>query len=161
MSGGGGAGSTSTNSDNTGQAASDSAVAPALPGATSNDLIAQAGEPVTTDGLTATSAALAPGDATLGRTLCTTASLSNGTDGVLAFNGMFDWKMQDPNGTILMPALTGSNNMLSAGEMAPGGKATGDVCFDAPQGSPAGQYVVFFDPAFRFTGDRIAWLNPR
>ena len=123
--------------------------------------MAQAGEAVNADGLTVTTTPLKPGDSTLGKTLCTTVTYNNGTDEPATFNGGFDWKMQDPNGTILMTGLSGSRNMLSAGQIAPGGKATGDVCFDAPQGSPSGQYVVLLDPSFRFTSDRIAWLNER
>jgi len=36
---------------------------------------------------------------------------------------------------------------------------SGDVCFTAPQGNPAGRYIVLLDPSFRFTAERIAWLN--
>ncbi len=45
------------------------------------------------------------------------------------------------------------------GQIAPGGSATGDVCFDAPQGSPSGQYVVLLDPSFSSTAERVAWLD--
>lgn len=78
---------------------------------------------------------------TLGGTLCTTATCRNGT-GSAATSTLFDRKLQDPNGAILK-----------------GGSASGDVCFDAPQGGPAGQYVVLLDPSFSFTSERVAWLG--
>jgi hypothetical protein len=141
-----------------GPAAQDPSAPPAFPGATADDLVAQAGGPVDADGLTMTATALEPGDDTLGETLCTTVSYANGTGSAATFN-LFDWKLQDPNGTILNTGLLGSDDPLRSGEIAPGGSATGDVCFDAPQGSPSGRYVVLFDPSFSFTSERIAWLN--
>lgn len=133
---------------------------PAFPGATAKDVVAKAGDAVNADGLTVTATPLKAGDGTLGKTLCTTATYNNGTKAAAQFS-LIDWKLQDPNGTILNTGFTGSSNMLSTGQIAPGGKAAGDVCFTAPQGSPPGQYVVLLDPTFRFTSDRIAWLNPR
>lgn len=141
-----------------GAAAQDPGAPPAFPGATSDDVVAQAGAAVDVDGLTMTATALAPGDDTLGETLCTTVTYANGTSSAASFT-LFDWKLQDPNGTILTTGIVGSQNPLSTGQIAPGGSATGDVCFDAPQGSPSGQYVVLFDPSFSFTSERVAWLN--
>lgn len=132
---------------------------PAFPGATENDVVAQAGETVDADGVQITTEPLAPGDATLGETLCTTATYNNQSGEPSSFNGGFDWKLQGPSGAILSPTLIGSDNLLSAGELAPGGTITGDVCFDAPQGTPSGQYIVLLDPTFSFSSDRIAWLN--
>lgn len=130
---------------------------PAFPGASAEDLIAEAGGVVDSEGLSMTATALTEGDSTLGETLCTTVTYNNGGDA--AQFSLIDWKLQDPNGTILNTGFTGSSNLLSSGEIAPGGTASGDVCFDAPQGSPSGQYVVLFDPTFRFSSERIAWLN--
>lgn len=155
--GGGGGGGTTTAPGGS-AAAQDPSAPPAFPGATSDDVVAQAGEAVDVDGLTVTATALTPGDDTLGDTLCTTTTYANGTGSAASFN-LIDWKLQDPNGTILNTGFTGSDNLLSTGEIAPGGSATGDVCFDAPQGSPSGQYVVLLDPSFSFTPQRIAWLN--
>jgi hypothetical protein len=132
---------------------------PAFPGATEDDVVAQAGDTVDADGVQITAAALTRGDATIGETLCTTVTYNNQSDRPSAFNGGFDWKLQGPSGAILSPTITGSDNLLSAGELAPGGNTTGDVCFDAPQGTPSGQYVVLLDPTFSFSSDRIAWLN--
>lgn len=151
----GGGGTTTTPGGSTAQ---DPAAPPAFPGATSDDVVAQAGEAVNADGLTVTTTALEEGDGTLGETLCTTATYNNGTDAPATFS-LFDWKLQDPNGAILMTGIIGSDNALSSGEIAPGGTASGDVCFTAPQGNPAGQYVVLLDPTFSFSSERIAWIN--
>jgi hypothetical protein len=93
--------------------------------------------------------------------LCTTVTYDNRSGSPTTFNGGFDWKLQSPNGAILSNTLTGSTNLLQSGELAPGGKMTADVCFDAKQGNSAGQYVVLLDPTFRFSSDRIAWMNSR
>jgi hypothetical protein len=131
---------------------------PAFAGATEDDVVAEAGQAVTADGVTTTTTALTTGDSTLGDTLCTTATYDNGSDAPAAFSS-FDWKLQDPNGAILSPTIAGSSNILRSGELAPGGTMTADVCFDAPQGDASGQFVVLLDPSFRFSSDRIAWLN--
>jgi hypothetical protein len=153
-SGGGGGASTAPG----GAAAQDPGAPPAFPGAMSDDVVAQAGAAVDVDGLTMTATALAPGDDTLGETLCTTVTYANGTSSAASFS-LIDWKLQDPNGTILNTGFVGSQNPLSTGQIAPGGSATGDVCFAAPEGSPSGQYVVLLDPSFSFTSERVAWLN--
>lgn len=106
-----------------------------------------------------TATELTPGDATLQKTLCSTVTYQNGGSDTASFNGGFDWKLQDPNGAIMTTGLLGSDNLLTAGQLVPGGKTSGDVCFDAPQGSPSGTYVLLLDPSFRFTSDRIAWIN--
>lgn len=132
--------------------------APAFPGATTDDVVAQPAASVDVDGLTVTAAALVAGDDVLGETLCTAVSYANGTGSATTFS-VFDWKLQDPNGTILDTGFVGSPDALGTGEIVPGGTATGDVCFDAPRGDPSGRYVVLLDPSFRLTSRRIAWLN--
>ena len=139
-------------------AAQDPDAPPAFPGATADDTVAQAGAPVDKDGLVLTSTAIKAGDSTLGKTLCTTVGYSNGTDKSVSFNG-FDWKLQDPNGTILTMTIGGSDDTLNSGELAPGGKVAGDVCFEN-KNAPSGQYVVLYEGNV-FSGDRVAWLNKR
>lgn len=143
-----------------GSAAQDPNAPPAFPGATSDDVVVQAGEAVDASGVSVTTSALEEGDSTFGETLCTTVGYDNGGDSAARFS-MIDWKLQDPNGTILNTGILGSDNPLSTGEIAPGGNASGDVCFDAPQGNPSGQYVVLLDPSFSFSSERFAWLNTR
>lgn len=134
---------------------------PPFPGSTPQDVVTQAGQSVNADGLTVTSGALRPGDGVLGSTLCTPVHYQNGTDTPVAFNSMFDWKVQDPNGAIVMATFVGSARMLNSGQLAPGGQASGDVCFQSPTDEASGQYVVLYDPPFRFSSERVAWLNQR
>lgn len=154
---GGGGGSTTVTPG--GSAAPDGP--PAFPGATDKDVVAKAGDAVNADGLTVTAGLLAPGDATGGATLCTPVSYKNGKKEEVQFNGGFDWKLQDPNGAAVMSTILGSDQLLQAGKIAPGGQTSGDVCFTAPKSKVHGQYVVLYDPTFRFSSERIAWLNQR
>lgn len=138
---------------------SDAAVedaAPAFPGAQEGDVVGQAGEALALGDTEITSTPIAAGDATLGPTLCTTVSLTNGSEDTIDFNP-FDWKLQNPSGTILNTGFVGSDNALPGGQIAPGGNASGDVCFDGE--ATAGDYVLFYEPAFSFSSDRGAWLN--
>jgi Domain of unknown function (DUF4352) len=161
LSGGGDDPKTATSSGATPSAAKDPAAPPAFPGAKDDDIVVQAGEPVTTDSkVTMTATSLSKGDTVAGqKTMCSNVSYANGGDDPATFNGGFDWKLQDPNGAIVSTGLLGSDKLLSAGQLAPGGKVTGDVCFSLPNGSAKGQYVLLLDPSFRFTSDRIAWIN--
>ncbi|GAA0292681.1 DUF4190 domain-containing protein [Kineococcus aurantiacus] len=131
----------------------------AFPGATAKDKVVQAGEQVDADGVLITAGQLVPGKDTAGKTLCSTVSYTNNSKEATSFNGGFDWKLQDPNGVILMNTYGGSDNQLQSGQLAPGGTMSADVCFDAPTTDTPGQYVVLLDPSFRFSSDRIAWLN--
>lgn len=87
-------------------------------------------------------------------------TIRNGGDAQANFN-VWDWKMQDPNSAIRNSSFTGTENQLHSGEVAPGGSVPGDVCFDNPQGSPPGQFVVLNDPSFVFSADRTGWINRR
>jgi hypothetical protein len=134
---------------------------PAFPGATDKDVVAQAGDTVDAGGLRIASTGLVPGNDSRSSTLCTTVTYDNQSGHPVTFNGGFDWKLQSPDGAILPNTLIGSDNLLKSGELAPGGKMTADVCFDAKQGNSSGHYVVLLDPSFRFSSDRIAWVNTR
>ena len=54
--------------------------------------------------------------------------------------------------------FAGSKNMLSSGEIAPGGTASGDECFDNKK-AETGQFVALYEPVFKFFSDRAAWIN--
>jgi uncharacterized protein DUF4352 len=135
---------------------------PAFPGATADDVVAQAGQAITTDtGVTMTAGALKSTRSEFGGKplLCTDVAYQNGSDETTSFNGGFDWKVQDPNGAILMNTFSGNENALNSGELAPGGKTSGQVCFESASASPKGTYVVLLDPSFRFGSERVAWIN--
>ncbi|TCK26996.1 DUF4190 domain-containing protein [Pseudonocardia endophytica] len=129
----------------------------AFPGATTSDVIGKPGETLTVGDMQVTASALKPGDSTLGKTLCTTVTYKYNGSTTGSFNGGFDWKLQDPNGAALMTGFTGSDKALSAGQLAPGGTTSGDVCFDQ-NNAASGQYVLLYD-AMTFSSDRGAWLN--
>lgn len=129
----------------------------AFPGSQDSDVVGQAGESLVLGDVTVTSTALANGDPTLGPTLCTTATIQNGSDETIDFN-IFDWKLQAPSGTISNTGLAGSSNPLSSGQVAPGGTATGDVCFDN-DAAESGEFIVLYEPLFSFFSDRGAWIN--
>ncbi|XAS68442.1 DUF4352 domain-containing protein [Micrococcaceae bacterium Sec5.7] len=131
--------------------------AAAFPGAKKGDVVGQAGAALKIGDATVTSAPIANGDATFAATLCTATTLSNGSKETINFNA-FDWKLQTPSGTIVTTGFSGSKNMLSSGEIAPGGTASGDVCFDN-KNAESGQFVVLYQPVFSFFSDRAAWIN--
>lgn len=133
--------------------------APAFPGALESDVVGQADDALVLGDITVTSTALIDGDATLGATFCTTATVQNTSDKTIDFN-IFDWKLQSPSGTIISATFMGSDNMLSSGQVAPGGTATGDACFEN-KAAEAGQFVVLYEPVFAFFSDRAAWINNR
>lgn len=133
----------------------------AFPGALESDVIGKAGDELKLGDVSVTSSALTEGanPEFAGPTLCSTVSLTNNSDETIDFNAL-DWKMQAPGGTILNGALMGSNDILSAGQIAPGGTTSGDVCFDS-KGAQSGTYVMLYEPLFSFFSDRGAWINER
>ncbi len=139
----------------------DSPAGPTFPGQQEGDTVAEAGQSITLDDVVTTATPLVEGQA-VGTTpvLCSTLTIVNNGDDAAPFNGGFDWKLQDPQGAARSTTLGGSDTLLSAGELAPGGTVTGDVCFDNPTGAP-GQYAVINEPAFSFSGDRAVWVQTR
>lgn len=133
--------------------------APAFPGAEDSDVVGQAGDTLTLGDITVSSSALVEGDATITPTLCTTVTVNNGSADTIDFSA-FDWKLQSPGGTILNTGFSGSDNILSTGQIAPGGSTSGDLCFDSDT-AETGQYVVLYEPIFSFFSDRGAWINNR
>ncbi len=134
---------------------------PDFPGKQPNDTSVEAGGSVTSDGVTTTSSPLSRQQQFGDIYLCTQVTIQNNSEEQATFNALFDWKMQDPSGTTKDATLMGAatENFLGSGEVAPGGTAKGDVCFESPQGTPSGTYVVLFDPTFRFSSNRIGWIN--
>ncbi|WP_051298769.1 DUF4190 domain-containing protein [Arthrobacter castelli] len=132
---------------------------PAFPGAQQSDVVGKAGDELKLGDVTVTSSALTAGNAAMGPTLCSTVSLTNNSEETIDFNA-FDWKMQEPGGTILNTGVMGSDNALSGGQIAPGGTTSGDVCFDS-KGAQSGTYVMLYEPIFSFFSDRGAWINER
>lgn len=130
------------------------------PGKTGNDVGANAGETVDQEGVVTTAAPLEIVSSILGDNLCSQVTIVNNTGENQSF-GTFDWKLLDPTGTIKSSTYAPDVQLLESGETAPGGTASGNVCFDVPAGSPPGQYVVLFEKTFSFSTDRIGWVNQR
>ena len=131
---------------------------PAFPGAEESDVIGQAGAALVLEDISVTSTPLIAGDSAFGgSTLCTTATIQNNSDETVNFNA-FDWKLQAPSGTIQDTSFAGSQNILSSGQVAPGGTATGDVCFDNDP-AESGEFIVLYEPVLDFFSDRGAWVN--
>ena len=160
-SGGGGGGDNTTgttNPDTSPEPTVTESQPPAFAGAQESDVVGQAGETLILGDIAVTSTPLITGDATFGgSTLCTTATVQNNSDETINFNAL-EWKLQAPSGTINNTTFTGSQNLLSAGEVAPGGTTTGDICFDNDP-AESGEFIVLYEPLFSFFSDRAAWIN--
>jgi hypothetical protein len=130
-----------------------------FPGKQNTDTGADAGDSVTVDKVMVTSAPLRPAKGKIGSTtyLCTQVTIKNESGKPTTFSSVWDWKLQNPSGTIRNASLFGTENELNSGEVASGGSAAGDVCFEN-QVDP-GTYVVLLDPTIRLSTDRIGWIN--
>lgn len=136
------------------------APAAAFPGSLRGDVTGEAGATLVLDELSITAAALDEGDSTFGETLCATVSYVNGGTDAVSF-GAFDWSMQNPSGAIVtITFFGGAGDFLPSGELAPGGRTSGEVCFEDANPS-SGQYVLLYDPPSFFSADRLAWLDER
>ena len=124
------------------------------------DLVAAAGEPVTSDGMTITTSSLFSTSDYGAAYLCTTVTIRN--DGSMRRTvNVSDWMLQDPNGAKFSPSFGGVANKLNSGPVAPGGTVSGDMCFPNPPRSSTGQYVVLYDVPFIFTAARVGWVDQR
>lgn len=132
---------------------------PDFPGKLKKDTSAVAGDTITRDNLAYTVTPLEQTSSVMGNNLCSNVTIKNVGDKQNDFNGYLDWKMQDPNGAIRDATFAPDKEPLNSGQLAPGGQASGSVCFDARQGAAPGTYVVLFNDTFSLSSDRIAWVN--
>lgn len=58
----------------------------------------------------------------------------------------FDFKIQDSNGVQKTEAFTMATNKLNSGDLAPGGKITGNLVYDVPTGATG--LKLLFSPTF-------------
>ena len=155
--GGGGDSSTSTSGSASNESASNDGGATA-PAASKTDVAA--GETVTMDDVQVTSTPLTEvkpqySDSSY---LCTTVTYLNGGKDSASFN-TFDWKLQDPQGASRDATFGGSDKTLNSGDLAPGGTASGDVCFDDPTGA-SGTYKVIYNASV-WNDEKATWANQR
>lgn len=132
---------------------------PDFPGKLAKDTSALAGDTITRDNLAYTVTPLEQGSSVIGDYMCSNVTIKNVGDKQNDFNGYIDWKVQDPAGAIRDATYAPDHELLNSGQLAPGGQATGSVCFDARQGAAPGTYVVLFQDTFSLTSDRVAWIN--
>jgi hypothetical protein len=117
------------------------AAAPAAPGAAAS--ISALDETLTAGGLTRTPSYFGP-------TVCSPVSVTNHSLTTKDV-GPAEWKLQQPDGVVETFAITGT---LRGGQLAPGGTATGTVCF--ADSSQSGTFVLLWQPLLR--AQRGVWL---
>lgn len=128
-----------------------------FPGQRHNDVVVQAGQPVKFGGADVTADQLKPTSNALGHYLCTHVSYDNQSSDQVSYNTL-DWSLQSPSGNIKIATFAGVDNELNAGNLAPGGKTAGVVCFDKPSES-SGKFVVLIEGFFSLSDARGAWIN--
>ncbi|WP_030167789.1 MULTISPECIES: DUF4352 domain-containing protein [Actinomycetes] len=142
-----------------GQGTPAAAAGPAFPGKLDDDTSALAGDTITRDDLAYTVSPLETVGTAIGDYLCTNVTIKNVGDKQNDFNSYIDWSLQDAAGTIRDATFAPERQPLNSGQIAPGGQASGDVCFDSRDGSGPGTYVVLFNDTFSLSSDRLAWVN--
>lgn len=128
-----------------------------FPGQTEDDIVGEAGEELSIRGVKITASEVTPKNDTFGNRLCSKVVLKNDGDSEVSYN-VFDWKLQYPSGDIKDPTLA-SGDSLNHGEIAPGGTAEGDVCFE--DDGEDGQYILISEGLFSFSSERGAWVTKR
>ena len=144
-----------------GDGAPAAASGPDFPGKLAKDTAAMAGDTITRDNLQYNVTALQPFSAEygLGDYLCSDVTIRNTGDKQNDFNGYMDWSLQDASGTIRDATYAPDHESLNSGQLAPGGQASGSLCFEDRSGGAPGTYVVLFEDTFSLSSDRIAWVN--
>lgn len=132
---------------------------PDFPGKLDHDTAAPAGATITRDDLAYTLTPLESVETMFSSSLCSAVTIDNVGTAQNDFNGYTDWSLQDPSGAIRDATFGTDRPMLNSGKIAPGGRATGSVCFDNPTGVVSGTYVVLFEDTFSLSTDRLAWIN--
>lgn len=101
------------------------------------------GMTVDVDGLVLTAGPLMRTTGPSGPLVCSTIVYQNDTGAQVGYNGLFDWKLQTPDGATENVQPSGGARRLGSGDLTPGGKVAGNVCFDDP--GLSGDHVVVHD----------------
>ncbi len=124
---------------------------PGYPGMLVQDLVApRPGGSIDVNGETLSAGDLTRATSVFGPTLCSPVTVANhalATKDV----GPLEWKLQQPNGLVEGLGITGT---LQPGQIAPGGTATGTVCF--PDTGQSGSFIMLWQPLGR--AGRGVWL---
>lgn len=141
----------------TGSAVQAPAIATGTETRTEPQTLFAAGQTADIEGLRMTAESLHPQAGTLGgRQLCSKVTISNGSAEERSFNGLFEWKIQDPDNVQQSPTPF-AEDILSSGELAPGGKVAGNICIDDP--GTNGPYLVIYDEIIG--GTTVSWTTGR
>ncbi len=105
------------------------------------------GDTADVEGLLLTVNSIQDGDDVLGPTSCITVSYENTSPDEEASFNTFDWELRDTEGVEVTSGFTGSDDILGSGNLRPGGRKSGDVCFDS-QGSGTPESVVYTGSLF-------------
>ncbi|GAA1860839.1 hypothetical protein GCM10009836_46230 [Pseudonocardia ailaonensis] len=114
-----------------------------------------AGQAQVNDGVTLTATALKASTSFGQKVLCTTVSYRNGSTSQAGYN-QFDWKLQDPNGAIVVSTLA-EGNTLNSGNLAAGGSVSGGVCFKNP--GLKGTYQVQYTGSIFSSSADVVWTS--
>lgn len=128
-----------------------------FPGQTEDDVVGKAGEELNIRGVQITASEVSHKNDTFGDRLCSKVTIQNDGDSEVSYN-VFDWKLQYPSGDIKDPTIS-SGDSLNHGEIAPGGTAEGEVCFE--DAGEEGQYILISEGLFSFSSERGAWITER
>lgn len=124
---------------------------PAYPGMLTQDHVAGTSGRIDDFGESLTAADLKRTPSLLGPTLCAAVTVANKSQETKGF-GPIEWKLQQPDAVVLTFGLTGT---LQSGQIAPGGSASGTVCFaDSGQTGP---FVLLWQP-LALRAARGVWL---
>lgn len=126
-----------------------------FPGQTADDIVGTAGDELESRGLKVKADELRSVNDTFGKQLCSKVTIKNDGASTARYNA-FDWKLQYPSGDTKETSVSGEDPLYS-GEIAPGGEATGSVCYDDT--GESGKYVLINEEAFDFSNERAAWIN--
>jgi len=116
-----------------------------------------AGTTVDVEGLQVTASALEARNDYGKRLLCTQVTYVNGR-GEAASRNPFDWTLQDPNGAATSNWISTGGDPLRSGDLAPGGRASGDVCFEDTRQD--GDHKILYT-ANLFEDPAAAWTTTR
>ena len=128
-----------------------------FPGQTEDDIVGKPGEEISTRGVKVTAEELRTVNDTFGAQLCSKVTIKNDGDSEVSYNAI-DWKLQYPSGDMKDTTLSGEDP-LSYGDIAPGGSADGNLCFDDT--GEKGKYALISDDLFSFNSERAVWITER
>lgn len=132
--------------------------APRFPGQLEKDVVGDAGNELTVGETAITVSPLTETDGNLGKVFCSDVSVKNNGSKALTGFGPMSFKVQNPAGSATNASLAAVDGELASSDLAPGGTASGKLCFDAANVSP-GENVVLYEELMSFDQQRGAWIS--